>query len=164
MTREELENAPYAAPVTKQIQVGRTMMLIGSILLFVYAVGLFVEFILSLANPSMMDVEWSDPLSAFHVIMLPFIMVFLTFVGIGGITYIRNKGPFLRWASIGAIILGIVILVDFILDIRTLSRSLADPDISNTTAWVRFVLGFVGLQIFGGVYFVGWFLAKNYLD
>ena len=164
MTRKELENAPYEAPVTKSIRIGRKLMFVGSILLFVYAAAVLVEFILSFAIPETMEVNWNDPLSAFHVIMLPFVMAFVIFVGIGGITYVREKGPLLRWASIGAIILGIVIVIDFIMDIRSLAKGLSTPEIDNVYAILRFIFGFIGFQVFGGIYFVGWFLAKNYLD
>ena len=164
MTREELENAPYAAPVTQKIRVGRILMIVGCALLFIYAFSLLFEFVINIANAKQLQIDYTDPVNVVHEVVLPFLAAFIVFVGIGGIAYVREKGPLLRWASIGAIILGVAIVIDLVLDIRSLAHNLANPEISNSYAWLRFFLGFIGFQLFGGVYFVGWFLAKSYLD
>ena len=164
ITREELENAPYAAPVTKKIRVGRMLMIVGCALLFVYALSLIIEFIVNIANAKQLQIDYGDPVNVVAEVILPFLAAFIVFVGVGGIAYVREKGPLLRWASIGAIILGVAIVIDLVLDIRTLAHNLANPDISNSFAWFKFGLGFIGFQLFGGIYFVGWFLAKSYLD
>ena len=164
MTREELENAPFAPPVTKSIKVGRVLMLVGTALMFMYAFVSIAVFGISLYVPTVVGRDLSDPLSVLSLSMLIPSAIFLVFVGIGGMSYVAEKGPFLKWASIGAIVLGIYIVVDLVLDIRTIAHNINDPQIKASTAWTTFFLGFAGLQINGGIYFVGWFLAKNYLD
>lgn len=152
------------APVTNKIKRGRIMMLVGAALLFVSATMLFIEFVLTLAAPSYVEADLSKPTEIIHLIFIPIAMVFLVLVGIGGISYVRGHGPLLRWASIGAIALGLYILIDLVLDIRTLAHGIGDPKVGNLNAWLRFLLGLIEMQLFGGIFVGGWSLAKDYLD
>ena len=163
MTREELMNAPYEAPVTRAIRVGRVLLFIGSILLFIAAAANILEFGLSLANPDFVEIDLSNPLTIIHLVFLIPAAVFLVLVGIGGISFARNHGPLLRWCSIGAICLIVFILIDFVVDTRSLVRNLIEHTISARAAWLNYLSGFVGIQIFGGIFFLGWMLAKTYL-
>lgn len=165
MTREQLENAPYEAPVTKKIRIGRKMMFIGSILLFLAALGNIVEMILIIVNPSMMAVSLDDQRQFIYLIFLPIASIFISFVSIGGISFVRGKGPFLHWASLGAIILAIYMILDLIIDIRKIAHGvIAASEQDQTVLWIRFIIGIIEIQGFGGVFFFGWLFAKNYLD
>ena len=165
MTREQLENAPYEAPVTKKIRIGRIMMIVGSILLLVVAVANIVEMALIIANPEMMGVDLSDQRQIIYLIFLPFVSILICFISIGGISFARGKGPLLHWASIGAILMGIYIILDLIIDIRKLAHGVITTSEQNHAAlWIRFIIGIIEIQGFGGIFFFGWLFAKNYLD
>lgn len=163
MTREELENAPYAAPLTKSIRAGRVMMIVGVSLLLLYAFSCLIEFIVAFVVPDLVGIDFSNPLQAWHIYFLPVMITFLVFVTIGGISFVREKGPLLRWASIGAIVLAIIVLIDLFVDVRSLAKNLQNPAITADDAWSTFLFGFFGMQIPSVIYLIGWWKAKNYL-
>ena len=152
------------APVTKKIKAGRYMMLIGAGLLLVSVALQMAEFVLSIAFPAVMEVDFTNPMHITHVILIPFICAFLIVVAIGGISYVRGRGPLMQGASIGAIALGVYIVIDLIIEIRNLAHGIGNPEFGTSTVLYKFLSSFLQSQLFCGVFFIGWFLAKDYLD
>ena len=151
------------------IRVGRVLMFIGCILFFFNALTNFLDFIVAcLYQPlrsipeltEMMDASygavWTDPINIIKYCCLPLIVAFLIVAGIGGISWLRDEGPFINVAPLMAMISLVLVIANFYLDIRHLINSGWD--------WVRFLLDLLDIQLTCGIYFIGWFLAKNQLD
>lgn len=160
--------AAKLAKAENKAKVGKIIMLVGCILLFFNAFFSLLDFTCSIlyffAPPGefkdFLDFGysevWSDPLSIMEYIAKPFISAFYIFAGIGGISWIRDKGPFMSFASRMAVIALFLIIINLFLDIRNL--------VMSNWNWGNFFLSFIDLQLTCGIYFVGWFLAKGKID
>ena len=152
----------------QRFKVGKVIMFIGCILLFVNAISNLFDFVLALIYPNLPDSDfkevlaptfegvWSQPISFFKYAFRPFIAAFLILSGIGGIQWIRDKGRLMSLAPLMAIISLVLIVANIFLDIRTL--------VMSNWNWGLFFLSILDLQFTCGIYFVGWFLAKGHID
>lgn len=140
---------------------------IGCILFFINALFLVATFLLAAlykfypalileAVGPLLDALWSDPISAIKICMNPVIAIFLVFAGIGGISWLRDKGPFISAAPLMAMISLILIIVNLFIDVRALVMSNWD--------WLQFLGNLLDLQFTCGIFFIGWAMAKNQID
>ena len=149
------KNAP------KKIRVGRILMWIGCLLFFVTAAMNVVLFIVALATPDMHYLfDWSDASVSLRTYLAPFLCVAMVLAGIGGISYLRDKGPFKRFATLAAIILLVMFVIDTIVTIRNLIHNLTAA--GATAAWLEFVIDLIDIQLSGGLYFIGWILVRDF--
>ena len=151
------------APV--KIRFGRGLMMTGCILFFLTAILYILAFVLGLSmSPQELGYDWRENAStAFEFVMYPVLALFMIFSGIGGISFVIDRGPLKKVATLTAIIMLIVILIDLALDIRQLVYNLAGTSLSPSASWAKFGLDFIAMQITGGIYFIGWFLIKDYV-
>ena len=150
-----------------KIRVGRALMMIGCILFFINAAAQLFVFILMLVGKFVpgdafvevkkeFDVMWADPISAIKYLLSPFIAIFLIVSGIGGISWLRDKGPFISAAPLMAMICLALMVINFFTDVRAL--------VTSNWNWVQFIFNILDIQLTGGIYFIGWALAKNQID
>ncbi len=152
------------------IKLGRVLLAIGAGLFLIGSVFSLIDWSLSLAShwvdfgPDWVGIItplsfWNSPINIADVMgdaFNPIIYVAMFISGIGAISYLRDKGPFISWVAWAALIgLGIVFF-DFVVNIRSL--------ISEGFDWGAFALRLAFMQIDALVYSIGWFLAKNWLD
>ena len=155
----ELALAYKNAP--KKVRVGRVLMWIGCILFFVAAIFDLVGFIVAIAAPEMSEVDWGDPAQAIKYGTFPLLAVFFILAGIGGICFILDKGKFRSFATLAAVIMLVVILIDTVFLIRTLIYDWMGYGPGK--AWANFFMGVFDVQVSGGIYCLGWFLCKDFV-
>jgi len=154
------------AKARKKAARGRVWMTFGCILLFFNAFGNLAVFVFAVVFALLPEQEglletlrqgvvnaWGDPMTVSHYIFAPFIAVFLLLSGIGGLSWIRKKGPLMSFAPMMAMISLVLIVVNLFLDLRELIRSNWD--------WLYFILNLIDLQLTCGIYFFGWLAAKG---
>lgn len=152
----------------KKIHVGRVLMFIGCVLFFVNAFFNLLDFMIAVFSPAIAQISelteimeetylaaWADPIGAIRFIFTPFMIAFLVISGIGGISWLRDKGPFISVAPLMAMISLVLILGNFFIDMRRLLMS------GN---WFQFIVDLLDIQLTCGIYFIGWLIAKNQLD
>jgi len=132
-----------------QIKVGSVLLVIGSILFFIDAVFELSEMIYS---PILNLVNWADFSDSFQYFSRIFIIPFMVLSGIGGISYVKRKGPFISFVALMAIIVAAIFIVDLLQSIISLYH---DGD------WLMFSLELISVQFDGGLYFLGWFFSKD---
>ena len=155
----ELSLAYQNAP--KKIRVGRVIMWIGCILFFIAAIIDLAEFIVACVSPGMAEVNWGNPVHAIKYGTFPLLSVFFVLAGIGGICFILDKGKFRSFATLAAVIMLVVILIDTVFLIRTLIYDWMDYGPGK--AWGNFFIGIFDVQVSGGIYCLGWFLCKDFV-
>ena len=169
MNEAELALAYKNAP--RGVKVGRVLMIIGSVLFFIMAIGNIVAFILSLVNGHNDGHPLSDVGTAMQTYALPLISAFFILTGIGGLLFVFDaKNRFCSFATLGAVIMLVVIIVDTVLSIRTLVRDLAGINLDANGekvgalyAWISFIIGLLDIQLSGGIYVIGWFKCKDFV-
>ena len=153
-----------------KIKAGRVTMFVGCILFFINALLELGAFVLDLVMapvlkniPEYADLAmlieqrlWSDPIAIIQTFSLPVIAAFLIISGIGGISWLKDKGPFISIAPLMAMLSLVILIVNMFLDIRRLIISNWD--------WLEFLLNFIDLQLTCGIFFIGWSIAKNQID
>lgn len=157
-----METTDFFANAPTKIKVGRVLVLIGSILFFVVAVGRLVDFALAFIPYEGNEMDWNDAYSVFEVIAHPFLAVFFVVAGIGGICYAIDKHRIKVFASLAGVIMLVVIVIATVLMFRNLIKSCLAPNADVGRAWFDFATDFIGIQLSGGIYFVGWFMTKDY--
>ena len=163
------DTAALSRKVPTKIRIGQALMIIGCILFFFNALGNALDFILAVSYKAFADVPqvgeelvrtydaiWSDPIAVIKYVSIPFIIVFLIVAGIGGISWVRDKGPFISIAPLMAIISLVLIVCNLYLDIRRL--------VMNGWNWTQFFIDILDIQLTCGIYFIGWMIAKNQID
>ena len=153
----------------RKIRFGRVLMYIGCILFFFNAFGNLLAFGLTFfyffprdVIPELNDVfeqfgyYWTNFFGISETAFRPLIAIFLILAGIGGISWLRDKGPLMSLAPLAAIISLVIIVGNLIADIRLLIISKGD--------WQAFILALLDLQLTCGIYFIGWSIAKNQID
>ncbi len=151
----------YVNAPTK-IKVGRGLMVGGSILFFIVSLVTMIQFVAYLVPNTEFSVDWSNPMQVFDLISSPFLSIFYIFAGIGGICYVIDKHRIKVFASLAGVIMLVVILIATVLMFRNLIKSCLAPDANVAAAWITFLTDFLSIQITGGIYFIGWFLTKDY--
>lgn len=149
------ENAP------RGVKVGRILMWIGSILFFVSAIADLVVFILAVVMPDTMEISWSNPAQAVQYGVYPALVLFLIAGGIGGICFILDKGRMKSFATLAAVVMIVVILIDTTLMIRRLIYDWMD--FGPGRAWGNLAMNLLDIQISGGIFVLGWFLCKDFV-
>ncbi len=158
-----MEKTHFFAGAPATVKAGRVLMIIGSILFFIVAFSRLLEFAISFVQIEGVDpVNWSDPYQVFVVVADPFIAVLYVLAGIGGLCYVKDKHRLRVFASLAGVIMLVVILVATVLMFRNLIKSCLAPNANLVKAWTDFLLDFIGIQVTGGIYFIGWFLTKDY--
>lgn len=139
--------------IPASITFGRVLLVASSIfLVFVAALELY-EFITTLLEGT----DASDPFDFISVWSEPLVVLFLLFCSIGGISFVIDKGPFVGLCSLCAIICLALVIADFVLSTRAL---IIKPDYG----WKDWAISLASTQLVSGLYFVGWSLAKDWLD
>lgn len=134
------------------IRLGRMILAFGSVFLFVSGLIHVVNLIISLCN---YDYSTMEPLGLVLVIFSFFLYLFMIFSSVGGISFSLNKGPFLSLTALTAIASAVFFLVWMIFDINGLVSG------GNISAFIQ---SFASIDLSLLIYFIGWFLAKDYLD
>ena len=147
----------------KKIRVGRVLMAIGSVLFFVSAIIDILLFSVAFV-PADPGVDWSDVGVVLQLVAMPFLAVFFILAGIGGLCFITDKGGRLRcFASLAAIVMLVVFIIDTVLSIRSLVRGIVMPVNGQTNPWISFLIDLFDIQLSGGIYILGWFLVKDFV-
>lgn len=147
----------------KGVRVGRVLMNIGCILFFLAFVANVAVFALSVAIPEEFGVDWTDVSQIVQFGARPFLAVFFLLAGIGGLSYVYDKGPLKRMATLAAVVMLVVFVIDTILSVRSLVHDLVGGEKSQSDIWVSFLINLLDIQLSGGLYFIGWFLCKDYM-
>ncbi len=144
-----------------KVKVGRVLVIIGSLLFFLGAFLFLLEFILYFV-PGEEPVDWTDPTAVFSVVKCPFLIVFYILAGIGGLCYAFDKHRMKTFASLAGVIMLVVVVIGTVLMFHDLIKSSLAPNANLGQAFLEFFTDFLAIQIVGGVYFIGWFLVKDY--
>ncbi|MCR5348852.1 MAG: hypothetical protein K6E59_04515 [Bacilli bacterium] len=157
---EELSRNYKNAPT--KVQAGRVIMFIGCVFFFIAATVDLVNFVLAMAYFNQID--WSDIGVALQTSSLPFLAIFFVFAGVGGICFIRDVGGRMRkFATLAAVVMLILFVIDTVLAIRNLVRGCLNPDTPATEAWITFLVSLLDIQVSGGLYLIGWALTKDFV-
>ena len=157
---QDLTLAYRKAP--RKVRAGRVIMFIGCILFFISALLDIAAFALMMFFPSIRDaLVWDDLSVSIQRFALPVLGIFFVFAGIGGISYILDKGPFKRIATLTAIIMLVFFVLDTIISVRNFIHALTE-DGDTVGSIIEFVLNLIDIQFSGGLYFIGWFMIKDY--
>lgn len=156
--------------IPASIRVGRVFLWIGAILFF-------IDSVLSLAawgvrfSAHWVDYQglynvtinplsfWDEPFDIINVFSdgaKPVIYILMFLAGMGAISWLKGKGPFLSWVSWAAIISMVVWIIDILIDIRSM--------VQTGFSWQAFLYNFFSMQLDIIFYSVGWLLAKDWLD
>ena len=157
---ESVKTAP------RGVKIGRVILRIACILFFIVATVELAVFIASIAIPDLwaeMENQFTDVFDRVQFFGLPLLGVLYIVAAVGGLCYLADKSRFKKMASLAAIILLVVFLIDIILSVRSLVYDLIAPEADIGRAWRQFILSFIGNQITGGLYFIGWFMQKDYM-
>ena len=158
----ELALAYKNAP--RKVRVGRILMLIGCVLFFGAAFMDLLSFILILCVPEQTAAIWSDPSEAIQIGALPLLSGLFVVAGIGGICFLRDKGGRMKsFATLAAVVMIVVFIIDTILALRTLIRGFVAPTEGMQNPWLTFFLDLFDIQLSGGIYILGWFLVKDFV-
>ncbi|HAS56533.1 MAG TPA: hypothetical protein DEF61_05715 [Firmicutes bacterium] len=145
-------NAFFNKNIAFSIRLGRIILTIGSILLCFSGFAHFISFFADLACGR---IFLDDPVAWIELILRPILYLFMVFASIGGVSFSINKGPFISLAALTAIISGIFFLIWLLFDLQNL---IIGGD------WSNFAVSFTSIDLFLLIYFIGWFLAKDYID
>ncbi len=160
--KSELQIAYHHAP--KKIRFGRLLLLIGSVFFFIASFLNLLIFILLVSVPDARAyVNLSDPNEAFQTIAMPILAIGFLLAGIGGFSYVYDKGPFKSVAPLASAILLVTVVIDTIAGIRTLTNTLITGTQSAGSAWAEFGIGLLDVQISGGIYLLGWALTRDFV-
>lgn len=153
MKKESLIYKAYLDKDVKfSIRLGRMILAFGSIFLFVSGLAHAINSIIFLCN---LDYSSMDPFGWVIVVFSFFLYLFMIFASIGGVSFSLNKGPFLSLTALTAIVSAVCFLVWMIFDINGL---VSGGNVST------FFQSFASIDLSLLIYFIGWFLAKDYLD
>ena len=140
------------------------LLLIGSVFFFIASFLNLLFFILLVSIPdARVYVDWSDPNEAFQTIAMPILAIGFLLAGIGGFSYVYDKGPFKSVAPLASVILLVMVVIDTIVGVRTLTKTLLTGTQSAGSAWAEFGLGLLDVQISGGIYLLGWALTRDFV-
>lgn len=134
------------------IRLGRLLLAFGSIFLFISGLAHIIISIISLVNT---DYSTFTAVSYFLVIFSFVLYLFMIFSSIGGVSFSLNKGPFLSLTALTAIVSAVFFFIWIIFDFNNLFSS---------GDWESFLESFASIDLSLCIYFIGWFLAKDYLD
>lgn len=153
---------PRKAPTG--VRAGRVLMWIGCIFFFLWALVNIGFFVMAWAIPDVRNqLDFGDAGVMFDLYSRPFLAMFFLFAGIGGICYLVDKTKLKRLASLAAVILVFVFLIDTVLAIRNLVHNLIEGNMSALDSWLQFLFNLLDTQITGGIYLIGWALMKDYM-
>lgn len=139
--------------VAPSIKAGRILLVATSCLFFLFGAWNIVDFFLRIFLEG--ETDWADPYSIIWTVILPIIGLFMIASGVGGISFVKDKGPFISFTSLAAISSAIVFVIVLLFEIRSLL--LRGDIIPINIAYI--VQGVVCMA-----YFLGWMLANNWLD
>ena len=157
---ESVKTAP------RGVKIGRVILRIACILFFIVATVELAVFIVSVAIPDLwteVESQFTDVFDRVQFFGLPVLAILYVLAAVGGLCYLADKSRFKKMASLAAIILLVVFLIDIILSVRSLVYDLIAPEADVGRAWREFIFSFIGNQITGGLYFIGWFMQKDYM-
>ena len=147
----------------RKVVVGRYILFAAMILFFVMAIVELVIFALGInGNSELFVVDWSKPTEVIKLVWRPFYSVILVLGGIGALSYLRNKGPFMSMVAFISFAMGVIAVLDLLRLINALVAQISAGQ--SERAIGAFFLDMLDVQIVGAIYFVGWFLTKDYLE
>ncbi|MBP5091272.1 MAG: hypothetical protein J6328_01765 [Bacilli bacterium] len=136
----------------KNIKAGRIMLLIACVMFFFDAAYQLTEMI-SLLSES--KVIWTNALSVMSFLKLPFLSLFFVLGGLSGLGFLKDKGVLAGWVGLIAILCFFFFSYDVFDSIVKLIK---------TSDWGRFAGSFISVQVDTTLYFIGWFISKDYFD
>lgn len=152
----------------KKYRSGCRMMFFGCILIFINATLQLLTFVWAFVYKLLpsgeiwdiikasFDAAWQDPTQVVEFIWTPIMSIFLILAGIGGISWIKDKGPLMSLAPMMAMISLVFIVVNLFLDLRKF--------LMNGFNWIDLIVDFLDIQFTCGFFFFGWLKAKNKID
>ena len=146
----------------RKIKIGRIILAIGCILCFVAAGLHLAEFIFYLVPNEQYPMDWTDASMIFDCLKDPFLAVFYVLAGIGGICYILDRRKLKEFCSLAGVIMLGVFAVGTVLMFRDLIKNCLQPGMKAGIIWGTFFSDFLSVQLSGGIYFIGWFMIKDY--
>lgn len=162
----QLQQARNKIPAS--IRAGRVILRIASILFFLDAFGNVFEFgcfTATIFYPEFLEgeyaVNWDNAYDVVSYFALLPVAVFLVFAAIGGISYIKDKGPFMSWVSLAAILSAVLFMVQMLIILGSAITNNFDYNLNDPLQWFNL---FFNTSLDGTLYFLGWMLAKNWLD
>lgn len=156
-----------SSKVPASIVLGRVLLVVGSILFLIDAVlsfclwvsffvADFVDLNAKFGVEFFAPLVWNDPVKAFENGFKPILYVLVFLSGIGGISYVWNKKPFVNFVSWASVVSMVVWVVRIVGNLITLFQ--------NRFVWNGTAIDFFSLQIDALLFSIGWLLAKNWLD
>lgn len=146
----------------RKIKAGRIVLFIGCILCFVSVVLHLGEFIYYLIPSENNPMNWTNPSLVFDCLKDPFLAVFYLLAGIGGICFIRDHHKMKEFCSLAGVIMLAVFVIGTVLMFRDLIKTSLTPGSNAGIIWGTFFGDLLGIQLSGGIYFIGWFMIKDY--
>lgn len=150
-----------------RIRIGWVIMLIGCILFLVtgsvdIGLGVMVLQIPEFRSDGMIILELTRNLV---------VAVLMILACVGGIFFLFDRSRLKSLGTLVAMVVLVVFVIDTVLMIRSLIHDLAGRTINPVTgehytassAWLRFGLNLLDLQLSGGVYLIGWAIIKDYV-
>ena len=136
----------------KNIRAGHVLLVIASVMFFLDALVQLAGIISDIVENS---VVWNDPTSIISFLKMPLLLVFFVFGGLCGIAFVKDKSILAGWVGLVAALCLLFFLFDFF---DSVIRLIKTPD------WGRFLSSMLSVQIDTTIYFIGWFMSKDYFE
>ena len=146
----------------KKVQVGRIILLIGCIVCFIAVIVHLSQFIYYLVPKEKYPTDWEDPSIVIDCVSSPFLAVFYLLAGIGGLCFIFDKYRMKVFCSLAGVISLAVLVLGTVGMFYNLIKSGLAKDANLALAFGNFFGDIISIQLSGGIYFIGWFLCKDY--
>ena len=136
----------------KSILFGRVLLIFSSILLFAAAIAITVFFTYYTSRGM---INWNSPLPCFVGVMSIPLAISFFIMGLAAFSYVSGRGRFNSIIGLTATLGILVAIIDTVIQATLLLHGFT----------IYYFLGRLGIVVLPLLlYFIGWFLAKNYLD
>lgn len=146
------EKGKVDKPLPRNIRGGFVVLTIACVMFFLDAVVQVAEVVNSLANN---QVVWTSALSVISFLKYPTLFLFFVLGGISGLSFARRRKFLAGWVGLFAILCFFFFAYDFFDSVLALIK---------TSDWSRFFGSFLSVQIDTTLYFIGWFVSKDYFE
>lgn len=154
--------APAGKKYPKGVFVGRVILFACIFAFGLLAIAEVITFFLCLFyNEGIFETDLSNTTELVRLIWRPIYAIILVLGLIGTISYLRDKGPLISLVSLIAVIAFVISVLDLLRAFNALAMRINN---SNPRAVGLFMLDMLDLQIMSVIFFVGWFLTKDYLE
>ena len=146
------EEKPLEKPLPRNIRGGFVVLMVACVMFFLDAVLQMVAMVDTLAQN---QVVWTSTTSVISFLKHPTLFLFFVLGGISGISFARRKKFLAGWVGLFAILCFFFFAFDFFDSVLKLIK---------TSDWSRFFGSFLSVQIDTTLYFIGWFVSKDYFE